>query len=787
MLKTIIIFLNVLLMAYCCLAVKTGTDFEKYGFSEDKNILIERAIWGYRLRYLSKKANSYAYVLAKIPQALSSHPEKEKISFHFKARLYPVAPNTHDMRRAIKAYVKNSLGHTKVHKHKNGVISAPAFVLSANDNIKKKTAHCSFPIQYSKRSDALPEQDPKGKEAILIFKDSRLLPLNLFRNYDIEVTFDYPNRIVSFNSNGNKIILKDYSMRIWQYYGLATFFSPQGPNRNTVIALEYEFNNIKIGRNITRIDNQNSKSFFPRFTCTYYEDLIEKEKDIDAMYCLGMNYYEGKGGAEKDYYQAFKWLKKAAMHEHVFAQYQVGLCHLYGLGTEKNHLLAWKWLHRSSKYFYDKAQAAAAQCIIDKVKITNDLNRPRLLQSLLGPAFFQGNANACFLQSYCAQYDISKTGINYLDGFKDAARRGHPKAFYYLGMHFAKNKQMKIAFKCYFEAAERGFVPACVKLGACYQAGLGTKKDLDEAFKLFEKAANSGNPEGIFKLACCYLLGQGVKKDKKQAVKLFKIAAVKSSPRALIALLFLQEGNLQSSFFTGNDKAASDESKNSKNGSYYSRRAISLKYGIGTTASRSKALKFLQRSSKYNHWMAFELADSYENNRNKSREFYKAINLYKKSVTKGDSRALRRLGKLYFKIGNKFEAMLHYQEAAKKGNAVAAFELAEILMSSGTKERQKVFELFKKAAKNGHIRAWYELGDCYYKGQGVRKNAIRAAECWEKYEDAFLKQQNNSIHGLYWKDLPSQVPIKYDENGLPLKYHSDLKDETKILEYYNKY
>lgn len=299
MLKIIIILLNVFLMAHYCLAVKTGTDFEKYGFSEDNNILIERAIWGYRLRYLSKKANSYAYVLAKIPQTLSSHPEKEKITFHFKARLYPVAPNTKDMHRAIKAYVKNSLGHTKVHKRKNGVISAPAFVVSANDNIKKKTVHSTFPVQYSKLSDELPEPNQKGKEVILIFKDSRLLPLNLFRNYDIEVTFDYLNRIVSFNSNGNKIILKDYSMHIWQYYGLATLFAPQGPGRNSVIALEYEFNNIKIGRNITRIDNKNYQNIFPRFTCTYYKDLIEKEKDIDAMYCLGMNYYEGRGALKK--------------------------------------------------------------------------------------------------------------------------------------------------------------------------------------------------------------------------------------------------------------------------------------------------------------------------------------------------------------------------------------------------------------------------------------------------------------------------------------------------------
>lgn len=541
-----------------------------------------------------------------------------------------------------------------------------------------------------------------------------------------------------------------------------------------------------------RLDGREIQSSFPRFECSYYKDLIEKKKDIDAMYCLGMNYYEGRGGADKDYYQAFEWFKKAAMNEHVFAQYYLGLCHLYGLGTEKNNLLAWKWLHHSSKYFYDKAAVAAAQCIIDKVKITNELNRAKLLQSFLGPAFFQGNANACFLQSYCAHYDVTKTGIDYLDGFKDAARRGHPKAFYYLGMHFAKNKKtLETAFKCYQEAAERGFVPAFVKLGSCYRTGSGTVIDVDEAFKLFKKAADKNNSEGIFKLACCYLLGQGVEKNKEQALKLFKTAAGKSSPRALIALLFLQEKDSQSPFFRGDDKAASDESKTPKNSSYSSRRAICLKYGIGTPESRNNAFKLLQRSSEYNHWMTFELADSYETSQSKSKDFYKAINLYKNAITKGDIRAAHNLAKLYLKLGNKFKTMLYYQQAVKMGSAPAAFELAELTLRKATsndrKAHAKAFVLFQKAAKNGHIRACYKLGECYYKGQGVKKDPKRAAEYWKKYEAAFIRQQNNSIHGIYWKNLPYQIPIKYDENGLPLKYHSDLRDKAEILKYYQNY
>jgi len=779
-------------MANCCLAAfNNDSDFRKYGFITQKNIIIDRAIWGYRLAYSKKSPNTYAYVLAKVPLTENISSEMDKISFNFKARLYPVAPNTQGMRRVIKAYVKTSLGKTKARKHKNGVISTPAFVVCMNESLgRSKTAQRSFPIQYSKLSDKLPAPNKKGEAVTLLFRDTRLLPLNLFSNYDVEIIFDYRNKIVSFNCNGNKVILKDNFMKLWRYFGLATLFSTVGYNGNTIIELEYEFSSIKICRNVNRLDSEEKRFVFPRLDCAYYQELIKRKKDVDAMYCLGMNYYEGTGGAEKDYYQAFKWFKKAAMHEHVFGQYYLGLCYLYGRGIEKNNLRAWKWLSRSSKYFYDKAQVLAAQCIIDKVKITNELNRAKLLQSFLGPAFFQGNANACFLQSYCAHYDIAKTEITYLEGFKDAARRGHPKAFYYLGMHFAKQERtLKTAFKCYLESSKLAFVPAFVKLGMCYQQGLGTKKDPQEAFKWFKKAAYEDNAEGIFRLACCYLLGEGVEKDRKQAVKLFIRAAKKSSPRALIALLFLQENNSLSPFFHGDDKAANDESATKKNSSYLSRRAISLKYGIGTVKSAEKALKYLAQSSKYNHWMTFELADSYEYSKNRSRDFYKAIGLYKNAIAKGNIRASWRLAELYLKLGNKIEAMLYFRQAAQKGHAEAAFNLGKRLQSTSNSvtAQAKAFALFKEAAKNGHIQAYYELGDCYYKGQGVKKNTKRAAECWEKYETAFLRQQNNSIHGLYWKDLPYQCPIKYDKNGLPLKYQSSLKNKKEILSYYKKY
>ncbi|MDD5599423.1 MAG: tetratricopeptide repeat protein, partial [Victivallaceae bacterium] len=443
--KTSLVFLSFLLTGNCCFAVfNTDNDFNKYGFTEHRNMLIDRSLWGYRLAYSKTSANTCAYVLTKIPKLEKSSVSIDKIAFRFMARLYPVAPETKDMERVIKASIKNSLGVTKVQKTQKGVMCAPAFVVTGNNNVGRKSVHRSFPIQYSKRSDQVTEVKKAGDPVTVLFRDTRLLPVNLFRNYEVEIVFDYLNRIVSFNCNGNKVILRDESvMNVWNYFGLATFFTPVGFNKTTVIALEYEFTSIKMCINGKNVESGEKTGGFPRMKCSYYKDIIDRKKDIDAMYCLGLNFYEGKGGAEKDYYQAFKWFKEAAMREHVLAQCCLGLCYLYGRGTTQDNLKAWKWLMHASKYFYDEAEVMAAQCIIDKVKVTHDLNRDKLLQSFLGPAFFQGNANACFLQSYCAHYDIGKKGVQYLDGFKDAARRGHPKAFHYLGMHFAKNEHTR--------------------------------------------------------------------------------------------------------------------------------------------------------------------------------------------------------------------------------------------------------------------------------------------------------------------------------------------------------
>ena len=178
-----------------------------------------------------------------------------------------------------------------------------------------------------------------------------------------------------------------------------------------------------------------------------------------------------------------------------------------------------------------------------------------------------------------------------------------------------------------------------LELGRCYFLGIGTDKDPEQAFKNFERSANTGSCEGIFYLGCCYLTGQGGKADRKQAVKLFNVAADKGSPKALIALLLLEEkqpaGTPLSKFFYGDDGAANAENKSAQNSTAAARRAICLKYGIGTVKRPKWAFRLLKKLSGDDSRLNFELGDSCEQYRSESRNIYKALGAYKKAFGAG--------------------------------------------------------------------------------------------------------------------------------------------------------
>jgi TPR repeat protein len=90
------------------------------------------------------------------------------------------------------------------------------------------------------------------------------------------------------------------------------------------------------------------------------------------------------------------------------------------------------------------------------------------------------------------------------------------------------------AFKLYRRATEAGDTDGMVRLGDCYERGIGVAGDLRArkrtAAEWFRRAAESGNADGMWFLGYCYEEGVGVEKDPRTSFEWQRRAAEAGSP-----------------------------------------------------------------------------------------------------------------------------------------------------------------------------------------------------------------------------------------------------------------
>lgn len=73
--------------------------------------------------------------------------------------------------------------------------------------------------------------------------------------------------------------------------------------------------------------------------------------------------------------------------------------------------------------------------------------------------------------------------------------------------------------------AEQGDVTAQLRLGICYDNGLGVAENNAEAVKWFRRAAEQGDKRGQYFLGVKYAKGEGVAESIAEAVKWYRLAA----------------------------------------------------------------------------------------------------------------------------------------------------------------------------------------------------------------------------------------------------------------------
>ncbi len=181
--------------------------------------------------------------------------------------------------------------------------------------------------------------------------------------------------------------------------------------------------------------------------------------------------------------------------------------------------------------------------IITALTLSFTCSHAQNLKSLRGKWEIEQKGNAGYKQIDYPAQDIYEEAMKYSSGtngvernikmafekYLEAANLGNPLAqykvgaCYYYGSGVEKNK--KKAFQYWTKASEADIADAHYELGRMYYKGEECKRNYDTAISLFRKAEEANIPGAYYMLGMCYLDGTGIKRDKEKAIEYLKKAA----------------------------------------------------------------------------------------------------------------------------------------------------------------------------------------------------------------------------------------------------------------------
>lgn len=125
------------------------------------------------------------------------------------------------------------------------------------------------------------------------------------------------------------------------------------------------------------------------------------------------------------------------------------------------------------------------------------------------------------------------------------------------------------------------------------------------------------------------------------------------------------------------------------------------------------------------------------------RDYPKAFALFCEAAAQGDADGINMVGMSYF-LGqgvekDRHKAAVHFLKAARMGNAQAQYNLGLLLCGEGeacSQRLEKSVYWFRKAADQGYMPAFWEMGNAYREGLGVEKDFTEAAAWFNRGAEA---------------------------------------------------
>lgn len=321
---------------------------------------------------------------------------------------------------------------------------------------------------------------------------------------------------------------------------------------------------------------------------------------------------------------------------------------------------------------------------------------------------------------------------------------------YRLGLDYdlgrnGKSKDKEKAARFYARAANAGHALAMLNLGVCYEYGDGVPKDCKKAFTLYVSAAASGNAMAQCNLGYCYFNGVGVQRDPEKAVLWYKKAVKGGNARAMNNLGYCYENGQgvekspQKAFKLYCDAAAGGDLGGADNAAWC------LESGIGVKKDLEKARQYSALALEGGSARA---AKAYERIEEKILECSdQARELYERALSCDGEGA----------IGSA-RAVGYYRRAAKEGSVRAMYNLGVLYLRNGKKRRdlkEAAYDCFVQSGNAGHLGAKYNLGYCCEHGEGTQVDLARARVCYESAalggygaaQYAFARFAENGIGG----------------------------------------
>ncbi|KAI8913915.1 hypothetical protein DFJ77DRAFT_54002 [Powellomyces hirtus] len=415
--------------------------------------------------------------------------------------------------------------------------------------------------------------------------------------------------------------------------------------------------------------------------------------DAQKMFIQGDKYLLGFG-VTRSYDIAFKRYMAAAKLGSIEATNMLGVMFEHGLGRPMDMTASIRWYQESANRSYPEALAHMA----------------RIHETGKGVPTDPKTAYALYLL---------------------AAEAGHVDSMCSLGALLESGTGCPVdpveAVRWYGLASEQQCARAQNALGSAYYRGIGVERNYGEAVMWYRKAAESGDPNAHNNLGICYEEGLGVAKDLVTAKTLYKLAAEARHPSGVNnwGFLCLLEKNYVEAIRQFHLAMAME--------------SVDAAYNLGTlyeTGCRDSDGVVL------------------------NRDVVVAMRYYKEAADKNYTKAQIRLSRLYTicepPYQNYAQAQVYLTQAATcvpDGNADAQNMLGEMIElglggPDSNPDHATAAKWYRKAMRQGHPRATYNLAALYEGGLGVGKDVEKALRLYKEAEQRGSKDAQIRFRAL---------------------------------------